>query len=84
MRSVCALIVAATAVILGLRAGVVAAESSNGAGVVTALSGPVTVSRQEALPRLLRFRDPLCAKAPVLEVCQLDRSVRGLVVRLSR
>ena len=57
MRRVCALILALTVVILGLAAGVVAAESAKGAGVVTAVSGPVTVSREEALPLLLKFRD---------------------------
>ena len=59
MRRVCALIVALTVVILGLTAGVVAAESAKGAGVVTAVSGPVTVSREEALPLLLKFHDAL-------------------------
>jgi len=59
MRRVCALILAATVVFLGLAAGVVAAESSKGAGVVTAVSGPVTVSREEAVPLLLKFRDAL-------------------------
>src|SRR3990172_8463272 len=59
MRRVCALIVALTVVILGLTAGVVAAESAKGAGVVTAVSGPVTVSREGALPLLLKFHDVL-------------------------
>ena len=40
-------------------AGVVAAERTKGAGVVTAVSGPLTVSREEALPLLLKFRDDL-------------------------
>ena len=59
MRRVCALILAVTGVILGPAAGVVAAESSKGAGVVTAVSGPVTVSREAAVPLLLKFRDAL-------------------------
>jgi hypothetical protein len=59
MRRVCPLILAVTVVILALPAGVVAAESAKGAGVVTAVSGPVTVSRGEARPLLLKFRDSL-------------------------
>jgi hypothetical protein len=59
MRRVCALIVSVTALILALAAGVLAAESAKGAGVVTAVSGPVTVSREEALPLLMKFRDAL-------------------------
>ena len=58
-RRVCARILVVTVVILGLAAGGVAAESAQGAGVVTAVSGPVTVSRQDALPLLLKFRDAL-------------------------
>ena len=45
--------------IVGLTAEIVVAESSKGAGVVTAVSGRVTVSREEAPPQPLKFRDSL-------------------------
>ncbi len=50
---------AATTVILGLSAGIAAAEGLRGAGVVTAVSGPVAVTREESPAQPLKFRDPL-------------------------
>ena len=66
-----------TVAILGLAAGGVAAESAKGAGVVTAVSGPVTVSRPDARPLLLKFRDALYWR-DVVEV-RKDRIARVLL-----
>ena len=61
MPKVCSLDVAVLALAIGLatRAAAAEAETEKAAGIVTAASGAVTVSRESASSRALKFRDSL-------------------------
>ena len=59
MVKVWCLHVAVLALAIGLAARISAAETEKTAGVVTAVSGPVTVNRESASSQALKFRDAL-------------------------
>ncbi len=59
MRKVYLRDVAVVALMIGLSARIAAAESETAAGVVTAVSGTVTVTRASASSQALKFRDAL-------------------------
>lgn len=59
MPSACVFLILVWTALTGNLVGVAAAQSPEVAGTVTAVAGPVTVTRSQLKPQLLKFRDDL-------------------------